>query len=245
MKKVFISGASGGIGSAIAKEFLDNGFFVIAHYFNNREGINQLFDYAFSKGVNENLFAVKIDLSNSESVKYGLEELSKSFKSIDIVVNNAGVGLYKLITETTSNEWDKVFNINIKSVYQITNAFINGMVDKQNGRIINISSMWGRVGASMEVCYSASKSALIGYTKALAKELAPNNITVNCICPGVIDTPINARFSKEDMQSLEEQTPLGRIGNPTDISKLVYFLSSDDASFITGQVITVDGGFSL
>ena len=245
LKKVFISGASGGIGKQVAKEFLDNGYFVIAHYNKNKDGINELFDYAYSKGVNENLYAVQMDLSNLEEVKKGLELLSKSFKSIDIVINNAGVGLYKLITETTLTDWEKVFNINMTSAYQITNAFIGGMIDKHFGRIINISSMWGLVGASMEVCYSASKSALIGYTKALAKELAPNNITVNCICPGVIDTPINARFSSEDMLALKEQTPLGRIGLPSDISKLVYFLSSDSSSFITGQVISVDGGFSL
>jgi 3-oxoacyl-[acyl-carrier protein] reductase len=195
------------------------------------------------------VLAIPADISagadNEQTAKSVVEQAVATFGRVDVLINNAGVDVYKLITETSLTEWEKVFNINMTSAYQITNAFINGMIDKQFGRIINISSMWGLVGASMEVCYSASKSALIGYTKALAKELAPNNITVNCICPGVIDTPINARFSLEDINSLKEQTPLGRIGTPTDISKLVYFLSGDNASFITGQVISVDGGFSL
>ena len=133
----------------------------------------------------------------------------------------------------------------MKSAFTITNAFISGMVEKQRGKIVNVSSIWGQVGASMEVCYSASKSALIGYTKALAKELAPSKITVNCVCPGVIDTPINARFSEQEMQELKDQTPLGRIGQAQEVADLSAFLTSEKADFITGQVITCDGGFSL
>ncbi len=245
MKKVFISGASGAIGGAIAKKFLDNGYTVIAHYNTDKAGIDALIDYAKSQNALERIFSVQADLSKSKQVSSMLESLTKSFKSIDVVVNNAGVGLYKLITDTTESEWDKLFAVNIKSAYQINNAFLGGMVSKGQGRIINISSMWGSVGASMEVAYSASKSALIGYTKALAKELAPSNITVNCVCPGVINTPMNARFSKEEMEELISETPLGRLGEPIDIANIVWFLSQEQSSFITGQIITVDGGFTL
>ena len=245
MKKVFISGVSGGIGSEIAKQFLDNGYFVIGQYNNNKTGVDSLFDYAKNKGVEGQIFCVKADLSDSHQIADMLEKIKTCFKYIDVIVNNAGAGLYKLITDTTESEWDKLFSINTKSVFLINNAFIPSMIERQSGRIINISSMWGEVGASMEVCYSASKSAVIGYTKALSKELAPSNITVNCICPGVIDTPMNSRFSPEDMLELKDQTPLNRIGKPCDIAKMVCFLSGDGGDFITGQVITIDGGFSL
>ena len=245
MKKVFISGASGAIGSAIAKKFLDNGYTVIAHYNTDKTGIDALKNYAESQNTLERIFFVQADLSNSKQVSNMLENLTKSFKSIDVIVNNAGVGLYKLITDTTESEWDKLFAVNIKSAYQINNAFIGGMISKGQGKIINISSMWGSVGASMEVAYSASKAALIGYTKALAKELAPSNINVNCICPGVINTPMNARFSKEEVEELINETPLGKLGEPIDVANAVWFLSQEQSSFITGQIITVDGGFTL
>ena len=245
MKKIFISGASGAIGSAIAKKFLDNGYTVIAHYNTDKTGIDALKNYAESQNALQRIFIVQADLSNSEQVSNMLDNLTKSFKSIDVIVNNAGVGLYKLITDTTESEWDKLFAVNIKSAYQINNAFIGGMISKGQGKIINISSMWGSVGASMEVAYSASKAALIGYTKALAKELAPSNINVNCICPGVINTPMNARFSKEEVEELISETPLGKLGEPIDVANAVWFLSQEQSSFITGQIITVDGGFTL
>ncbi len=245
LKKVFISGASGAIGSAIAKKFLDNGYTVIAHYNTDKTGIDALKNYAESQNALQRIFIVQADLSNSEQVSNMLDNLTKSFKSIDVIVNNAGIGLYKLITDTTESEWDKLFAVNIKSAYQINNAFIGGMISKGQGKIINISSMWGSVGASMEVAYSASKAALIGYTKALAKELAPSNINVNCICPGVINTPMNARFSKEEVEELINETPLGKLGEPIDVANAVWFLSQEQSSFITGQIITIDGGFTL
>ena len=245
LKRVFITGASGGIGSAVAKKFLNNGYFVIAQYNTDENGINALTEYAKSIGANDNIFTVKADLSKTENILEMLNSVTKCFKSVDVVVNNAGVGLYKLITQTSPEEWDKLFTVNVKSAYLINNAFIGGMVNRCYGKIVNISSMWGKVGASMEVAYSASKSALIGYTKALAKELACSKVNVNCICPGVIDTKMNARFSKEDIEELKSQTPLGKIGTPEDVAELVWFLSEDCSNFITGEVITVDGGFSL
>ncbi len=245
MKRVFISGASGGIGFATAKKFLENGYFVIAQYNLNVNKINELSSYAKEIGKEENLFAIKIDLSSPCDITEKLNSLKKSFKKIDVIVNNAGIGLYKLITETTIEEWEKLFNVNLTSAYLINNAFINQMINAKNGKIINVSSMWGLSGASMEVCYSASKSAIIGYTKALAKELAPSGITVNCVCPGVIDTAMNARFNNEEIEELKEQTPLGRLGKPEEVAELIYFLSGEQSNFITGQCISIDGGFIL
>ena len=239
MKVAILTGASGGIGRAVAQRLIKDGYFVIAQYNTDKEGIESI-----KKGLNDSekdyLYAVKADLSSIKSIDDMMDGVLKSFPHVDVLVNNAGVGLYKLIDQTTEKEWDKLFDINVKSAYYITNKVLGGMVEKKHGKIVNVSSMWGMVGASMEVAYSASKAALIGYTKALAKELAPSGINVNCVCPGVIDTPMNARFSQSDMQELVEQTPLGRIGRPNDVAQLVSFLCSEQSDFITGQVVACD-----
>ena len=240
MKTALVTGASGGIGRAVAQKLYKDGYFIIAQYNNNIDGIKLL-----EKDLSGNILAVKADLTKSEQVNSMLESIKKSFRYIDVIVNNAGVSLYKLITETTENDWETLFSVNVKSAHLITNAFLKGMIEKKQGKIVNVSSMWGMVGASMEVAYSSSKSALIGYTKALAKELAPCNINVNCVCPGVIDTPMNAHLTSEDLIALAEETPLGRIGRAEEVAELISFLCSEKASFITGQVIACDGGFSL
>ena len=245
LKTAFITGASGGIGSATALKFLENGYFVIAQYNSSTDGIKNLISVAKEKEFSDYLFTIQCDFSKTDSVKNMLEVVCKSFKRIDVLVNNAGVGAYKLITETTEEEWDKLFNVNVKSVYMITNAVLNGMISFKRGKIINVSSIWGKAGASMEVAYSASKAAVIGYTKALAKEVSPSGITVNCVCPGVIDTKMNARFSLSEMDELKAGTPLGRLGDSREVAELIYFLSSEKAEFITGQILTVDGGFTL
>lgn len=245
MKTAFITGASGGIGKASVLKFLQNGYFVIAQYNSSTEGINGLISQAEKLGLLDYLFTVKCDFSDSKAISEMLKKVTDSFKRIDVLINNAGVGAYKMITETTEEEWDKIFSINVKSVYKITNAVLSGMISAKRGKIINLSSIWGRVGASMEVAYSASKSAVIGYTKALAKEVAPSGITVNCVCPGVIDTKMNARFNDEEMAQLKADTPLGRLGTAQEVAELIYFLSQESADFITGQIITVDGGFTM
>jgi 3-oxoacyl-[acyl-carrier protein] reductase len=245
LKVALITGASGGIGRETAIKFAKNGYFVIAQYNTNKNGIDSLISTLSEQGVKDMVFGVQADFTDLNSIDNMMAIIGKSFKHIDVLVNNAGTGLYKLITQTSVSEWKKVFDVNVTSIYYLTNLVLNGMIDAKKGKIINVSSIWGNSGASMEVAYSASKSAVIGYTKALAKEVAPSKINVNCVCPGVIDTPINARFSYEDMQVLKEETPLGRIGEPTDISELVYFLADEKSDFITGQVVACDGGFSL
>lgn len=245
LKTALITGVSGGIGKVIAKQFIDNGYFVIGQYNSDRESIDQFIAELNKEQKQDNFFAIKADLSNSAEISKMMDSVENSFKSLSVLVNNAGVSLTKLITETTEYEWDKVFAINLKSVFQITNRVLKGMIDKKQGKIVNISSMWGISGSSMEAVYSASKAGLIGYTKALAKEVGLSGINVNCVCPGVIDTKMNAHLSNEDILELKSQTPLNRIGSPNDVAKLVYFLASSDADFITGQIIACDGGFIL
>ena len=165
------------------------------------------------------------------------------FGSADILINNAGIAQQKLFTDITDDDFTRMFDINVRGVFNCCRAALPYMIHKKHGRIINISSMWGVCGASCEVHYSASKAAVIGMTKALAKEVGPSGITVNCIAPGLIDTPMNANLSKETINELCEETPVGRIGTPEDIANAALFLASDSSSFITGQVLGVDGGF--
>ena len=245
MKKVIVTGASGGIGKEIAKNFASNGYQTICFYNSNKDGVKELENWAFANNIKGAIYPVKVNLSSPVSIGNAYKKLIEKFKSIDVLVNNAGISLTKLITDTSLEEWNKVFDVNMKSVFLLTNLVLEQMISKKNGKIINISSMWGVHGASMEVAYSASKSALIGYTKALAKEVGPSNINVNCVCPGLIDTKMNAHLSKEDLSSLVDCTPLSRIGTPKDVANLVTFLASESANFITGECITIDGGFSL
>ncbi|MBO7150099.1 MAG: 3-oxoacyl-ACP reductase FabG [Clostridia bacterium] len=245
LKVALVTGASGGIGKAIAQKFIDNGYFVVGQYNSGRKSIDDFTKQLKLQGKSDYFFSIKADLSKTQDIEDMMENVLKSFKSIDVLVNNAGVSLTKLITDTTLIEWDKVFDVNVKSAYLITNKVLKGMISKQYGKIINVSSMWGLVGSSMEVCYSASKASLIGFTKALAKEVGPSNINVNCVCPGVIDTPMNAHLTQEDLSDIASETPLNRIGTPEEVADLVYFLGSEQSKFITGQVISCDGGFTV
>lgn len=243
MKKVLITGASGGIGIETARKFLENGYFVIAQYNSNEKPLMALKEE--SKDFSDYLFPIKADLSINSNVENLIEIVKDSFKGVDALVLNAGSSLYKLLTDTTDADFDKLININLTSSFKLCREFLPYMISKKQGKIVTVSSIWGISGASMEVAYSASKSALIGLTKALAKEVAPSGINVNCVCPGVIDTAMNARFNEEERQEIIDSTPLGRFGKPSEIAELIYFLSSDKSDFITGQVITCDGGFIL
>ena len=192
-----------------------------------------------------NCLIVKADVSNEAEVFNMVNIALKEFGKIDVLVNNAGVALSKLFQLTTNDDIARVFGVNAFGVINCSKAVVPSMVSAKDGKIINISSIWGKVGASMETIYSASKGAVIAFTMALAKELAPSGICVNCVCPGVIDTDMLIEYSEADKKELKEQTPLNRLGTPQDVANAVYFLASNDATFITGQVVTVDGGFAL
>ncbi len=185
--------------------------------------------------------AVKADISDEESVER-MAELVRKYGKVSVIVNNAGISQIKLFSDITAADWDRMFDVNVRGMFLVTKAFLPDMIHEKYGKIINISSMWGVRGGSCEVHYSAAKAAVIGFTKALAKEVGPSGINVNCIAPGVIDTDMNSELDEQAMAELCADTPAGRIGTPYDIAKTAVFLASDDASFITGQTICADGG---
>jgi 3-oxoacyl-[acyl-carrier protein] reductase len=243
MKTVLITGASRGIGREIAIKFASEGYDVILNYNNSEAKAKSLEKQIEKMGVK--CLTFKADVSVEHEVKLMVDWALKEFGRIDVLVNNAGVSLSKLFQLTTTDEVARVFGVNTFGVINCSKAVVPSMVSEKSGKIINISSIWGKVGASMETIYSASKGAVISFTMALAKELAPSNISVNCVCPGVIETDMLLEYNEEDKRELKEQTPLNRLGTPQDVANAVYFLASDNATFITGQVITVDGGFAL
>ena len=243
-KTVLITGASGGIGEAISVAFWQKGYKVIMHYNKNGKEITKL-----SSAMNDSrpfsAITVSADLTDRNEVIRLFDEAKATFGDIDILVNNAGVSEQKLFTDITESDWDRIFNLNVKGMFFCCQEAVKSMISKKKGKIINISSMWGQVGASCEVHYSASKGAVIAFTKALAKELGPSGIQVNCVAPGFIDTPMNGHLDKETVDALVEETPLGVIGTPQDVAKSVLFLGSGDSDFITGQVIAPNGGLVI
>jgi len=243
MKTVLITGASRGIGREIAIKFASEGYNVVLNYNTSESKAKTIAKYIEKMGVK--CLLVKADVSVEAEVVDMVNIALNKFGKIDVLVNNAGVALSKLFQLTTTDEVARVFGVNTFGVINCSKAVVPSMVSEKSGKIINISSIWGKVGASMETIYSASKGAVIAFTMALAKELAPSNISVNCVCPGVIDTDMLLEYSEDDKKELKQQTPLNRLGTPQDVANAVYFLASDNATFITGQVITVDGGFAL
>ena len=238
-KTVLITGASRGIGAYAARAFAAEGYKVAVNYFKSE---NEAISLAKEIGG----IAVKADVSDPLQAEELVRKTLENFGHIDVLVNNAAIALtQKVICDVGADEWDRLFAVNVRGVFNCTKAVLDSMITRQNGKIINISSVWGITGGSCEVAYSASKAAVIGFTKALAKETAPSHITVNCIAPGVIKTDMNAHLSEQDYAALKEETPLGRIGTPQDIAGAMLFLASPAADFITGQVITADGGISI
>ena len=235
MKKVLITGGSRGIGKACVKKFSQHGYRVFFTYLNSVEDAENL-------SRETGAVAIKCDVSNSNDVEFLASEIRKHCSSLDCIVNNAGIAQQKLFTDISEEEWDNMFNVNMKSMFLVTRKFVKDMISNQSGSIVNISSIWGLSGGSCEVHYSASKAAVIGFTHALSDELGPSGIRVNCIAPGVIDTDMNNHLEKEDFDALSEDTPLQRIGSPEEVAEAVYYLS-DSGSFITGEVIKVSGGF--
>lgn len=229
MKTAIITGGSGAIGAALAAEFSKD-YSVVITYNTNRAAAEKA---AEQFGVN----AVQCDVSQPSEMK----KLEPFLNDCRLLINNAGISQIKLFTDITDEDWDRMVGVNLSGVFYTSRAVAPSMIRRKNGCIINISSVWGVYGASCEVHYSAVKAGVIGMTKALSKELGPSGISVNCIAPGVIDTPMNAHLSAEEMSELVECTPLGRLGSPEDIAHAARFLES--SRFTTGQILGVDGGF--
>mgnify|MGYP003305348101 CR=1 FL=1 len=239
MRNVLITGGTRGIGKAIVEEFYKNGDKVLFLYKNSTKKANEIETiFKGSKGY-------RCDVSSAEEVEKTFNDILSEYKNIDVLINNAGVSWEGLMSDMTLDEWNHVINSNLTSVFLTCKALTPHFISKKQGKIINISSMWGEVGASCEVAYSASKAGVIGFTKALAKELAPSGITVNAVSPGVIRTDMLSSFTKDDIDALADETPLGRIGEASDVAKAVLFLSKNDADFITGEIIKVNGGFVI
>lgn len=242
-KTVLITGASRGIGRAAAEAFAKAGYDVAVNYNKSAEAAETLCRELEKYSVKALPF--QADVADKKAVEKMSAEIEIAMGNVNVLVNNAGIAEQALFTDITEEMWDRMFAVNVKGAYNCTQAILPKMIHEKYGRIINISSMWGISGASCEVHYSAAKAALIGFTKALAKEVGLSGITVNCVAPGVIDTDMNGHLSPEIISELKEETPLNRIGAPRDVAETVLFLASEKASFITGQTISVDGGFIL
>ena len=242
MKNALITGATGGIGSSVAKAFAEKGYNVALHTFSKPE-LAKKTAQELSRQFKVKTTYIEADVSKETEVKNMFDKLEENFGKIDILVNNAGVSLVKMLCDTTEEDFDRVMDINLKGAFLTSKEAMKNMVHNKWGRIINISSVWGNAGASCEVVYSASKAGLVGFTKALAKELAPSGVTVNSVSPGLIDTQMNSHLSKEDLDALCDEIPMGRMGKPCEVAHAVLFLASEEASYITAQNITVDGGW--
>ena len=240
-KSVIITGASRGIGKACALVFAENGYDLLLCYRSREEEAKAVAKEAEAFGVRAKVF--QMNMESLSDCRRTVAKAMMEFGGIDALVCNAGISLPVLFTQTTEEEYDRVFSVNTKGVFFLSQAAAKEMISAGKGAIVNVSSMWGVAGASGEVAYSASKAAVIGLTKALAKELAPSGIRVNCVAPGVTDTEMNACYDEDAMEALAERTPLGRIADPREIAEAIFFLASEKASFITGQTLTADGGF--
>lgn len=234
MSVVLITGGTGAIGAAIAEEFSQTDDVIITY--------NSAEERARELKIRLHCEAVQMDCSDADSVEAAAEGILREFSHIDTLVNNAGISLIKPFLDTTADDWRQMMSVDLDGVFNVTKAIAPSMVSRKSGAIVNISSVWGVSGASCEVAYSAAKAGVIGFTRALAKELAPSGITVNAIAPGVIESPMNsAHLTEKELAALAEETPLGRLGKPSEVAKAVRSLAEN--RFITGQVLGVDGGF--
>ena len=242
-KTVLVTGASHGIGRATAALFAEKGYNVAVNYNSSPEAAESLVSELKSNGFSA--MAVKANVAVRSEVEKMFEEINQTWGDVHVLVNNAGIESQKLLTDVTEAEWDRIFDVNVKGIFNCTQVALKSMIRNHYGKIINISSILGISGSSCEVPYSASKAAVIGFTKALAKEVGPCSINVNTVAPGVIDTKMNQHIAPEIMNRLKEQTPLGTIGTCEDIAEAVLFLASDRSKFITGQVLSPNGGFVI
>lgn len=241
MSAAIVTGASGGIGRAIAVALAKMKYHLVLTYNTHREECENLAQVIWENyGVQ--VLVMKCDVKSLEDVNNVVKTAATSFEKIQVLVNNAGIAQQKLFTDITDEDWYNMINTHLTGAFYMCRAVLPYMIHEKSGRIINIASMWGEVGGSCEVHYSAAKAGLIGLTKALAKEVAPSGITVNCVSPGVIMTNMMSGFDEETLEGLREETPVGRLGTPRDVAKAVEFLADDSSSFITGEIIKVNGG---
>lgn len=238
MKTVLITGGSRGIGRAMVELFAQNGYAVAFTYKSSESEAKSL---AESTGA----VRIKADSAVEAEVVSAVKIAEEKLGHVDCLINNAGISSFSLFTDLSLEEWNKCLSVNLTGAFLYSKAVIPAMVNRKQGRIINITSMWGMVGSSCEVHYSTAKAGLIGMTKALAKELGPSGITVNAIAPGLIETDMNKSLSEEDKAAICEETPLMRIGMPKDVAEAALFLASHSASFVTGEVMNVSGGYIM
>jgi 3-oxoacyl-[acyl-carrier protein] reductase len=242
-RKALVTGASKGIGREIAMALASEGADVAINYRSNELKAEEVASWLEGRGVNTWLYSA--DVSDIDSVREMKRCLEKYFGNIDILVNNAGINIDKLFVKMDEKMWNKVISVNLTGVFNCTNSFIDKILESQNGRIINITSIVGQMGNVGQVNYAASKAGIIGMTKALAKEMARNHITVNAIAPGFIETDMVKGIPDKVRDRILAQVPLGRFGRPDEVAKAVVYLASDDASYITGHVLNINGGMYL
>ena len=237
---VLITGASRGIGAETARRFAAGGYQVAVNYFQSKDAA-----FALCDEIGNGAFPVCGDVSDPAQVSAMADTVLERFGHLDVLVCNAGIAQQKLFTDITPEEWQRMLDVNLSGAFHLCQLALPGMIRRKAGRILTVSSMWGQTGGSCEVHYSAAKAGLIGLTKALAKEEGPSGITVNCVAPGVIETDMMAAFTAEDKAALAEETPVGRLGTPEEVAKLLVFLAGEDAGYITGQVFGVNGGLVI
>ena len=236
-----VTGGSGGIGRACALRLARDGFQVIALYHTHPEPLEALQKTAREEGFQ--IDPAPCDVADPADTARCFAQIRRLYHHVDVLVCTAGVAHIGLLTDTDEGTWDRIINVNLTGTYRAVREVLPDMISRQSGSIITMSSMWGEVGASCEAAYSAAKAGIIGLTKALAKEVGPSGVRVNCVSPGLIDTAMNRSLGEDAMKALEEETPLGRRGTPEDVAHAVSFLAGERSSFITGQVIGVSGGF--
>lgn len=242
-KIALITGASRGIGRAIALRLAKDGYTVAMNYCQNERAALRAAEVLLAFGKDGML--CRADVTNEHAVRDMVKAVEDRLGPIDLLVNNAGIAEQALFTDLTAAQWKRMMDVHVNGAFYTSSAVLPSMIRRKSGCIINIASMWGQTGASCEVHYSTAKAALIGMTKALAKEVGPSGIRVNCVSPGAIETDMMAGFSEEDKAALAEETPLGRLGKPEEIAAAVAFLASDEAAFITGQVLAPNGGLVI
>ena len=243
MKYALITGGSRGIGAAAARLFARRGWGVAVGYRQSRQRAEALAGELARLGVPA--LAIRADVADAGQTRRMVDDALEKFGQLDILVCSAGISHVGLISQISGDEWRRLFAVNVDGVHHCCQAVLPHMLERKSGSIVTVSSMWGQVGASCEAAYSATKGAVIAYTKALAKELGPSNIRVNCVAPGVIDTEMNAHLTPGDLTALADETPLGRVGTPEEAAAAIAFLAGDESSFLTGQVVCPNGGFVI